>query len=69
MYPGGPDTLLRVQREESGVWVDFPTPTVTDASGRFTTYVELGQPGRYRLRMLDPASGMTSATFVLLIKG
>jgi hypothetical protein len=68
-YRGGPDTLLRVQREEAGVWVDFPTPTVTDASGKFTTYVELGQPGHYRLRVLNPASGITSATFVLVIKG
>ena len=68
-YRGGPDTLLRVQREEGVVWVDFPTPTVTDASGKFTTYVELGQPGRYRLRVLDPASGTTSPTFVLVIKG
>jgi hypothetical protein len=68
-YRGGAEILLRVQREEEGVWVDFPTPSVTDASGKFSTYVELGQPGRYRLRVLDPASGITSATFVLLIKG
>jgi hypothetical protein len=67
-YRGGPNTLLRIQREEEGSWVDFPTPTVTDASGKFSTYVELG-PGRYLLRVLDPASGITSATFVLVIEG
>ena len=67
-YRGGPNTLLRIQREEEGSWVDFPTPTVTDASGKFSTFVELG-PGRYLLRVLDPASGITSATFVLVIEG
>jgi hypothetical protein len=31
--------------------------------------VELGQPGRYRLRVVDPESGVTSETFVLVIAG
>ena len=68
-YPGGPDTLLRVQRWEDGKWLAFPLPTKTDKSGRFTAYVEFGQPGRYRLRLLDPSSGSTSKPFVLVIKG
>jgi hypothetical protein len=68
-YRGGADTFLRVQRWEGGRWLDFPLPTKTDKSGQFTAYVELGQPGRYRLRMLDPDSGVTSKTFVLVIKG
>ena len=59
-YHGGADTFLRVQRWESGKWLDFPLPTKTDESGRFTAYVELGQPGRYTLRVLDPDSGVTS---------
>jgi len=68
-YHGGGDTFLRVQRWEGGKWLAFPLPTKTDQSGRFTAYVELGQPGRYRLRVLDPDSGVTSKTFVLVIKG
>jgi hypothetical protein len=68
-YHGGADTFLRVQRWEEGKWLAFPVPTKTDQSGRFTTYVEFGQPGRYRLRVLDPNSGVTSKTFVLMIKG
>jgi hypothetical protein len=68
-YRGGADTLLRVQRWEGGKWLDFPLPTKTDQSGQFTAYVELGQPGRYRLRVLDPDSGVTSKTLVLVIKG
>jgi hypothetical protein len=68
-YRGGADTFLRVQRWEGGKWLDFPLPTKTDQSGQFTTHVELWQPGRYRLRVLDPDSGVTSKTFVLVIKG
>jgi len=68
-YRGGGHTLLRVQRWESGKWLDFPLPTKTNESGRFTAYVELGQPGRYPLRVLDPDSGVTSKTLVLVIKG
>lgn len=67
-YPGGADTYLRVQRWEEGEWLAFPIPTKTDQSGKFTAYVELGQPGRYPLRVLDPDSGTMSKTFVLLIE-
>jgi hypothetical protein len=48
--------------------VAFPVPTKTDQSGQFTAYVELGRPGLYRLRVLDPDSGMKSKTFVLVIE-
>jgi hypothetical protein len=67
-YRGGADTSLRVQRWEGGRWLDFPLPTVTDQAGQFTAYVELGQPGRYRLRLLDPDSGVTSTPSELVIK-
>jgi hypothetical protein len=67
-YRGGGDTFLRVQRWEGGKWLDFPLPTKTDQSGKFTAYIELGQPGRYQLRVLDPDSGVTSKPFVLVIK-
>jgi len=68
-YRGGADTFLRVQRWEGGEWLAFPVPTKTDQSGQFTAYVEFGQPGRYRLRVLDPDSGATSKTSVLMIAG
>jgi serine/threonine protein kinase len=69
MYRGGADTSLRVQREEGGKWLDFPLPAQTDQSGQFTAYVELGQPGRYRLRVLDPDSDLTSKPSELVIEG
>jgi hypothetical protein len=67
-FPGQADTTLRIQRRQSGEWVDFPIPTTTGASGRFTGYVELGRPGRHRLRVLDPESGAASRPIVLDIE-
>jgi hypothetical protein len=68
-YRGGANAVLRVQRWEAGKWVSSPVPTKTDQSGQFITYVELDQPGSYRLRMFDPDSGVASRTFVLVITG
>jgi hypothetical protein len=69
MYPEAGDTFLRVQRLEGGKWLDFPQPTKPDSSGQFTAFIELDQPGRYRLRVFDPDSGVASKTFVLVIMG
>lgn len=67
-YVGAPaDTTLRVQRREDDRWVDFPLPAATDETGRFSAYVELGSPGRYRLRIADPEGGATSDVVVLRI--
>lgn len=68
-FRGRPETFLQVQRKERGKWLAFPLPTRTDESGKFTAYVELGQPGRYQVRLRDAASGVTSIPFVLEIKG
>jgi hypothetical protein len=68
-YAGGADTFLRVQRWERHRWLAFPLATKTDQSGRFTAYVELGQPGLYWLRVLDPDSDVKSEPFLLVIKG
>ena len=68
-YRGGAGTFVRVQRWEGGRWLDFPLPTKIDQSGQFITQAEFGQPGRYRLRVLDPDSGLTSKPFVVVIKG
>jgi serine/threonine protein kinase len=69
IYRGGAGTFLRVERWEGGKWLAFPLLTKTDQSGQFTAYVELGEPGRYRLRMLDRDSGVVSKPSVLVIKG
>jgi len=68
-YRRGPARFLQVHRGEGGEWLAFPLSTKTDKFGQFTAFVELGQPGRYRLRVVDPESGVTSETFVLVIAG
>ena len=68
-YRGGAGSFLRVQRWDGGKWLDFPLPTKTDQSGQFITQAEFGQPGSYRLRVLDPDSGVASEPFVVVIKG
>jgi hypothetical protein len=68
-YRGGPNTFVQTQRWEGGRWVAFPVPTKTDQSGQFTAYVELAEPGPYRLRVVDPDSGVQSKPFVLEVKG
>jgi hypothetical protein len=68
-YRSGPDSFVQAQRWEGGRWVDFPLPAKADKSGRFTTFIELWQPGRYRLRVVDTHSGVRSKTFVLVVTG
>jgi hypothetical protein len=68
-YRAGAETFLRVQRWERGMWLDFPLPTKTDQRGQFTAYVELGRPGHYWLRVVDPRSAVTSKQFELVIEG
>jgi hypothetical protein len=68
-YHGGADKFLWVQRWENARWRAFPLPAKTDQSGQFTAYVELGEPGLYWLRVLDPGSRVRSKQFLLVIKG
>jgi hypothetical protein len=68
-YPRGPNTFVQAQRREGGQWLSFPYPAKTDKSGRFTTFIQLVEPGSYRLRVVDPDSGGRSETFVLVVTG
>jgi hypothetical protein len=57
---------LRIQLRVPGGWEDFPLAVVTQETGSFQAYVELGR-GEYRLRLVDPATGTTSKTLTLLL--
>ena len=57
---------LRIQLRVPGGWKDFPLPVVTQETGSFQAYVELGR-GEYRLRIVDPATGTTSEDLTLLL--
>ena len=66
--PGVPaGTSLQVQRFEAGSWVTFPTTATAAASGSFSTYVEIGQPGANRMRVIVPGSGRSSPTATITI--
>jgi hypothetical protein len=69
VYRGAPDCSLRVQGWRRHKWFAFPLTAKTDRSGQFTAYVELGEPGLYWLRVLDPDSNVKSEPFQLVIKG
>jgi len=56
---------LRIQLRVPGGWKDFPLPVVTQETGTFQAYVELGR-GQHRLRLVDPATGTTSKDLTLL---
>jgi hypothetical protein len=57
---------LRVQVRQPTGWKQFPLPTVTQPSGTFRAYVELGR-GRYRVRLVDPDKDRASAAVTLLV--
>lgn len=66
--PGVPaGTSLQVQRFEAGSWVAFPTTATSAASGSFSTYVEIGQPGPNRMRVIVPGSGRSTPTATITI--
>lgn len=61
-------TKLRMQRQRGGGWVSWPLPMVPDRADDFTAFVELGEPDRYRLRVVDPQRQGTSNTVVVHIR-
>lgn len=59
VYPGGEGAILSVQRFENGSWADFPV-TASVSNQTFATYVQTGQPGVQRFRMIDTGTGEAS---------
>ena len=60
VYPGGEGAILQVQRFESGQWADFSTVTASVSNETFATYVQVGQPGPNRFRVIDETRGLVS---------
>lgn len=63
----GAGSTLRMQQRRAGIWITFPLPTTTDASGNFTAYVELGEPGPHRLRVVS-ATGAVSNEITVTVR-
>jgi len=57
---------LRVQLRQPDGWEWFPLPVVTQPSGDFRAFVEM-DAGSYRLRLLDPESGVKSRVLTVLV--
>ncbi len=58
-YATGEGAVLQVQRFEAGSWTNFDA-TVAVANGTFATFVQSGQVGPNRFRVLDTDNGQTS---------
>jgi hypothetical protein len=64
-YRRGEGSTVQVQRQEGGAWVDFPTDAFV-SDGTFSTYIETGQTGPNRFRVIDE-TGQTSNVVVVQI--
>lgn len=58
---------LHVQLLRHHGWVTFPLPAVTDASGRFSAFVELARRGPNRVRMIDRRTGDVSNIATVIV--
>ena len=54
-YQAGEGAVLQVQRFEGGAWTDFPV-TASVSGGTFGTYVQTGNVGPNRFRVIDTDS-------------
>ena len=69
VYPGGEGAILQVQRFEGGGWVDFPASPISVGDETFATYVQTGQPGPQRFRVVDTDTGKASNEVKVTITG
>ena len=68
-YPDAAEgTRLTVQWWRAGEWVDLPLPTTVQATGRFSTYVQLGEEGEQRVRVVDLADDTASNAITLTLR-
>lgn len=56
----GPGVTLQVQRREGGTWTDFPVTATTGDGGTFATFVQTGQIGTSKFRMMAIDTGETT---------
>jgi len=59
---------VRVEVQHGASWSRFPLPAVTDATGRFTAFVNLGARGRYRLRVLGVGGAPVSDPVTVTVR-
>jgi hypothetical protein len=57
---------LRVELRQAHGWRRFPLPAVTEPSGRFHAYLELGA-GQYRVRLVDAVKDRASGAVTVMV--
>lgn len=60
VYPGGEGAILQVEIFSGGKWSDFAQVTASVSNETFATYVQTGQVGQQRFRVVDTSSGKVS---------
>lgn len=60
VYPGGEGAILRVERFSGGQWEDFAQITANVSNETFSTYIQTGQIGMQRFRVVDTDTGKAS---------
>ncbi|MFC5178079.1 hypothetical protein [Nocardioides taihuensis] len=59
-YPGGEGAILRVERFTGGQWVDFAQITANVSNQTFSTYIQTGQTGVNKFRVVDTDTDLAS---------
>ena len=60
IYPGGEGAILRVERFTGGQWVDFAQITANVSNETFSTYIQTGQSGMNKFRVVDTDTDLAS---------
>jgi hypothetical protein len=59
---------VHVEMRQGDGWSTFPLPAVTGSEGRFTAFVSIGSPGRYRMRVVAAGGRPASDPFLVTIR-
>jgi hypothetical protein len=68
VYPGGEGAILRVERFYLGSWEDFAQITANVSDETFATYIQTGQIGKQRFRMVDTDTGRESNAVTVRVR-
>ncbi len=66
-YPDRAGATLQVQRQESGIWVDFPVTATVQAGGAFETWISTTRTGRSQFRVYDKQADRPSNVVAVTI--
>jgi len=65
-YTGGDGEIVQVQEKSGRSWTNFPIPGVAVSGGQFSTYIETGQTGTFRV--IDTSTDVTSNSVTITVQ-